>query len=193
MVSRTELSTQLLKRPGKRFRAHDRILQGRQSTGLSIVPAKEFVGWLDSFWRTGLEDRFYWHVRIVGATAKLTMDTRAGIKPIDVTQCLIKWGAQSENPNGIPSQSPRLPHRGYLGSPSIQHPQPQRSFGQSLHHVTHTVRRNLVEVVFIIRRSPKVGVARQPWAEVNPYDFTPGLSWILRRSWRRQPFNGSYR
>lgn len=55
-----------------------------------FVPAKEFVGWLERFWTTELEDRFYWHVRIVGDKAKLTMDTKAGFKPIDVTQYLVK-------------------------------------------------------------------------------------------------------
>jgi hypothetical protein len=55
-----------------------------------FIPAKEFVGWLERFWTTELEDRFYWHVRIVGDKAKLTMDTKAGFKPTDVTQYLVK-------------------------------------------------------------------------------------------------------
>jgi hypothetical protein len=55
-----------------------------------FIPAKEFVGWLERFWTTELEDRFYWHVRIVGDKMKLTMDTKAGFKPIDVTQYLVK-------------------------------------------------------------------------------------------------------
>jgi hypothetical protein len=54
-----------------------------------FIPAKEFVGWLERFWTTELEDRFYWHVRIVGDKAKLTMDTKAGFTPIDVTQYLV--------------------------------------------------------------------------------------------------------
>ena len=55
-----------------------------------FIPAKEFVTWLERFWTTELEDRFYWHVRIVGDKAKLTMDTRAGFKAIDVTQYVVK-------------------------------------------------------------------------------------------------------
>jgi len=55
-----------------------------------FIPANEFVGWLDRFWTTELEDRMYWHVRIVGDKAKLMMDTKAGFKPIDVTEYLVK-------------------------------------------------------------------------------------------------------
>jgi hypothetical protein len=55
-----------------------------------FIPAKEFVPWLERFWTTELEDRSYWHVRIVGNNAKLTMDTKAEFKPIDVTQYLFK-------------------------------------------------------------------------------------------------------
>ncbi len=57
---------------------------------LVFIPAKQFVGWLERFWTTELEDRFYWHVRIVGDKTKLTMDAKAGFKPIDVTQYLAK-------------------------------------------------------------------------------------------------------
>jgi hypothetical protein len=39
---------------------------------------------------TELEDRFYWHVRIVGDKSKLTMDAKAGFQPIDVPQYLVK-------------------------------------------------------------------------------------------------------
>ena len=55
-----------------------------------FIPAKEFVLWLERFWTTELEDRFYWHVRIVGDKTKLTMDTKAGFEAIDVTQYLVK-------------------------------------------------------------------------------------------------------
>lgn len=55
-----------------------------------LIPAKEFVIWLERFWITELEDHFYWHVRIVGDKTKLTMDTKAGFGPIDVTQYLVK-------------------------------------------------------------------------------------------------------
>jgi hypothetical protein len=36
----------------------------------------------------------------------------------------------SSNPKGIPTQSPRLPPRGYLGSSSVNQPKPQRGCGQ---------------------------------------------------------------
>src|SRR5207247_5986127 len=39
--------------------------------------------------------------------------------------------APSENPNGIPSQSPGLRGTSYLGSPSVTHFQPQRGCGPS--------------------------------------------------------------
>ncbi len=58
-------------------------------------------------------------------------------------------GLGRANPNGIPSQSPRLPPRGYLGSSSTNHRQPQRGCGQSASNVTHAGQ-NLVEVVFIL-------------------------------------------
>lgn len=54
------------------------------------IPAAEFVGWLDRFWMTELEDRFYWHVRIVGDKAKFVIDTKAGYEALDVTQFYMK-------------------------------------------------------------------------------------------------------
>jgi hypothetical protein len=71
--------------------AHGFVAFGCGSAELIIfIPAKEFISWLEKFWTTELEDRFYWHVRIVGDKAQLTMDTKAGFKPIDVTQFLVK-------------------------------------------------------------------------------------------------------
>ena len=54
------------------------------------VPAKEFLGWLDRFWTTELEDRRYWHVRITDDKATFTMDTKAGYEALDVTKYLMK-------------------------------------------------------------------------------------------------------
>ena len=83
------------------FHPHQKDTIGKYSQGyvafgcgsaelIVFIPAKEFVGWLDGFWKTETEDRFYWHVRIVGDKAKIAMDTRAGFKTIDVAQYLIK-------------------------------------------------------------------------------------------------------
>ena len=55
-----------------------------------VIPAKEFVSWLERFWTTEMEDRMYWHVRIVGDRFKLAIDTKAGHQPIDVTRYFLK-------------------------------------------------------------------------------------------------------
>lgn len=57
---------------------------GNAETVFSI-PAKVFVGWLDKFWTTELEDRFYWHVRIVENKGKFAIDTKAGYEALDIT------------------------------------------------------------------------------------------------------------
>jgi hypothetical protein len=54
------------------------------------IPSKEFVGWLDRFSKTELEDRFYWHVRIVADKAEFYIDTKAGYEALDVTKYFLK-------------------------------------------------------------------------------------------------------
>jgi hypothetical protein len=46
--------------------------------------------WLDRFWATKLEDRFHWHVRIVGDKAKFVVDTKAEYEALDVTKYFLK-------------------------------------------------------------------------------------------------------
>jgi hypothetical protein len=55
-----------------------------------VIPAKEFVCWLDRFWTTKLEDRFYWHVRIVEDKAKFVIDTKSEYEALDVTKYFLK-------------------------------------------------------------------------------------------------------
>jgi hypothetical protein len=55
-----------------------------------LIPATDFLGWLDRFHTTKLEDRMYWHVRIAGDSSKMTMDTKAGETPPDVTKFILK-------------------------------------------------------------------------------------------------------
>jgi hypothetical protein len=54
------------------------------------IPAKEFVGWLDKFWTTEDENRFYWHVRIVENKGKFAIDTKAGCESVDITGFYLK-------------------------------------------------------------------------------------------------------
>ena len=68
--------------------------------------------------------------------------------------------ARSENPNGIPSQSPGLRGTSYPGSSSVKPPQPQRGYGQSVPDRGHDLGRNAVGVVSISERAPKVGAWR---------------------------------
>ena len=44
---------------------------------------------------------------------------------------IVRIRPSSENPNGIPSQSPGLRGTSYPGSPSVNHFQPQRGYGHS--------------------------------------------------------------
>ena len=62
---------------------------GSAETIISI-PAKEFVGWLERFWTTELEDRMYWHVRITADKGKFVVNTKAGYASLDVTKHLMK-------------------------------------------------------------------------------------------------------
>ena len=55
-----------------------------------VVPAKEFVSWLNRFYTPKLEDRFYWHVRIVQDKAHFAIDTKAEHEPLDVTKYFLK-------------------------------------------------------------------------------------------------------
>ena len=83
--------------------------------------------------------------------------------------------ARSENPNGIPAQSPGLRGTSYPGSSSVKPPQPQRGYGQSIPDRGHDLGRNAVGVVSISERAPKVGVGRQPWAGGrNPFGIVRG-------------------
>src|SRR6266516_555703 len=83
--------------------------------------------------------------------------------------------APSENPNGIPSQSPGLRGTNYPGSLSLEPPQPQRGCGQSIPARAPDLGHNAVGVVSISERAPKVGVARQPWAgSRNPFGIVRG-------------------
>src|SRR2546425_453756 len=83
--------------------------------------------------------------------------------------------APSENPNGIPSQSPGLRGTSYPGSLSVEPPQPQRGCGQSIPARALDLGHNAVGVVSISNRAPKVGVARQPWAgSRNPFGIVRG-------------------
>ena len=54
--------------------------------------------------------------------------------------------ARSENPNGIPSQSPGLRGTSCPGSSSVKPPQPQRGCGQSVPDRGHDLGRNAVGV-----------------------------------------------
>ena len=98
--------------------------------------------------------------------------------------------ARSENPNGIPSQSPGLRGTSYPGSASVKPPQPQRGCGQSVPDRGHDLGRNAVGVVSISERAPKIGVARQPWAGgLNPFGIVRGhiLALCAARSFKNPP------
>jgi len=83
--------------------------------------------------------------------------------------------APSENPNGIPPQSPGLRGTSYPGSSSVKPSQPQRGCGQSIPARAHGLGHHAVGVVSISERAPKVGVARQPWAGGrNPFGIVRG-------------------
>src|SRR5213596_2517459 len=83
--------------------------------------------------------------------------------------------ARSENPNGIPPQSPGLRGTSYPGSSSVKPSQPQRGCGQSIPARAHGLGHNAVGVVSISERAPKVGVGRQRWAGGrNPFGIFHG-------------------
>src|SRR2546427_9876206 len=65
----------------------------------------------------------------------------------------------SENPNGIPAQSPGLLGTSYPGKPKRNTLQPQRGCDRWRRHG-----RNPVGVVAIPRHAPRVARSSQPWA-----------------------------
>jgi hypothetical protein len=79
------------------FHPHQRELLEKSDTGyaafgcgspdiLLLIPAREFISWLDGFWITKRDDRFYWHVRIRRQDMALHIDRRHGFSPVDVTR-----------------------------------------------------------------------------------------------------------
>src|SRR2546425_132074 len=98
--------------------------------------------------------------------------------------------APSENPNGIPSQSPGLRGTSYPGSLSVEPSQPQRGCGQSIPVLAPDLGHNAVGVVSISERAPKVGVGRQPWAGgLNPFGIVRAhiLALCAGRSFKNPP------
>src|SRR6185369_8898378 len=86
----------------------------------------------------------------------------------------------SENPNGIPPQSPGLRGTSYPGSSSNKHFQPQRGCGRCRTFIMRDIRHNRVAVEFISDSEPKVASqARQPWAGGhNPF----GIGYLYGRA-----------
>jgi prepilin-type N-terminal cleavage/methylation domain-containing protein len=69
----------------------------------------------------------------------------------------------SANPNGIPARSPGLSQGDYPGSAIRELHQPQRGCGDSLLYTVFAA--TPLGLLPVGRRLPKVGAARQPWAE----------------------------
>ena len=78
------------------FHPHQRDLLEKSDSGyvafgcgspdlLLLIPAQEFMSWLDGFWITKRNDRFYWHVRIRKQGTVLHIDRRHGFPPIAVS------------------------------------------------------------------------------------------------------------
>lgn len=65
------------------------------------------------------------------------------------------------SPNGTASQSPRLPPRGYLGSPSVT---PINRNAVVAKWLPLAIGHNVVGVVSPVQTAPEVGASRQPWA-----------------------------
>jgi hypothetical protein len=55
------------------------------SEKIILIPLPVFIGWLDMFNKTELEDRFYWHVHLYEEDGKWTMHTKGKNKHLDVT------------------------------------------------------------------------------------------------------------
>jgi hypothetical protein len=49
----------------------------------------DFLAWVDGFWRTEREGRFYWHVKIFREGARLVAHRAVGHERIDVTPFLL--------------------------------------------------------------------------------------------------------
>jgi hypothetical protein len=97
--------------------------------------------------------------------------------------------APSENPNGIPSQSPRLPRNAATLGQHLRNPSTATRLRPIRSNLTQNLGHNLVEVVLILGGSPKVGAADQPWAERR--NFVGVEIWPPTAVIRAQPFGPS--
>lgn len=59
------------------------------SRRLLLIPFLAFDQWLDGFWTTQKEDRFYWHVVIYRKEEKYTLHRKKGVKDVDLTKYLL--------------------------------------------------------------------------------------------------------
>lgn len=55
-----------------------------------LIPAAEFVSWLDRFHITKLEDRLYWHIRVTKDGEKYFLRVKKGFEPVQIAKYLLK-------------------------------------------------------------------------------------------------------
>ena len=63
---------------------------------MMLIPADDFISWLDGMWITQREDRMYWHISIGKHGGKLTLRRKKDIAPIDRTAYLLPIQVQDE-------------------------------------------------------------------------------------------------
>jgi hypothetical protein len=55
-----------------------------------LIPFEEFEPWLENFWTTENDDRFYWHIRIHKEGPSLLLDRKGGQSRLNVTKYLLQ-------------------------------------------------------------------------------------------------------
>jgi hypothetical protein len=83
------------------FHPHQRdLLQGHQrafvalgcatENSILLIPAVDFVSWLEKCHKTEREDRFYWHIRITKDKNGYILRVRKGTEPVRLNKFLLK-------------------------------------------------------------------------------------------------------